>query len=326
MDKVFVPGAELILQNHQQSKTIRPLRLSYFLALSRTPHALLDLASPGLAALLCLGTFPATDVIVIGMITAFAGYTAVYALNDIVDYRVDRETSPVRASAEDAANDLDSLFARHPLAQGLVGYKAALVWTLFWGVMSITGAWRLNPLCLLIFLAASGLEIFYCLLLKVTWLRTVVSGFVKTSGPLAAVFAVNPQPSSVFLLTLFLWFFFWEIGGQNVPNDLSDVEGDRQLQAVTIPVRFSIRASVLLIFCSLIISCLLGIALPFVATGKPDLFYAVGAALSGGFMLLLPAFDLLRLPSPERAFQLFNRASYYPLVLLVLLSLRLLIG
>lgn len=61
------------------------------LGLSRTPHGLLDVATPGLAALLCLGHFPDTSVIIVGLITAFAGYTAVYALNDLVDRRVDRE-------------------------------------------------------------------------------------------------------------------------------------------------------------------------------------------------------------------------------------------
>ena len=64
-------------------------RLKLFLALSRTPHGLLDLATPGLAALLCLGGFPTPGVTLLGLLTVFAGYTAVYALNDLVDYRTD---------------------------------------------------------------------------------------------------------------------------------------------------------------------------------------------------------------------------------------------
>src|SRR5512135_1255253 len=66
-------------------------RLKLFLALSRTPHGLLDLAAPALAALLWLGRFPPLSVTALGLLTVFAGYTAVYALNDVVDYRVDRE-------------------------------------------------------------------------------------------------------------------------------------------------------------------------------------------------------------------------------------------
>ena len=65
------------------------INLNPFLALSRTPHLVLDLATPGLAALLCLGAFPPAPVLFLGLVTAFAGYTAVYALNDIIDYRID---------------------------------------------------------------------------------------------------------------------------------------------------------------------------------------------------------------------------------------------
>ena len=66
-------------------------RLKLFWALSRTPHGLLDMATPALGALLWLGRFPSLELIVIGLITTFAGYTAVYALNDVIDYRVDKE-------------------------------------------------------------------------------------------------------------------------------------------------------------------------------------------------------------------------------------------
>ena len=64
-----------------------------------------------------------------------------------------------------------------------------------------------------------------------------MSGAVKTAGGLAAVFAVDPHPSPAFLVLLFLWLFFWEIGGQNIPNDWIDMEEDRMVQAKTIPVR-----------------------------------------------------------------------------------------
>jgi hypothetical protein len=68
-------------------------RVKLFLALSRTPHGLLDLATPALAALLCYGGLPPFGVIILGLLTGFAGYTAVYALNDLVDYRVDQRSS-----------------------------------------------------------------------------------------------------------------------------------------------------------------------------------------------------------------------------------------
>lgn len=295
-------------------------RINYFLALSRTPHALLDLAAPGLAALLCLGSFPSLYVILIGLITAFAGYTAVYALNDIVDYQVDRSSFRDQSEHE-TTRDLDSLFVRHPLAQGLISYGEALTWTIFWAALAVIGTYFLNPFCLGIFLFAAILEIVYCSLLKVTWLRSVVSGFVKTSGPLAAVFAVNPHPPLFFLLLLFLWFFFWEIGGQNIPNDLSDVEADRALQAVTIPVRFGIRVSILIITLSLMIAYGLSIALTALFPFKLAWFYLAGVSICGLYFLLVPATSLYLSPSTVKAFALFNRASYYPFALLVMVTI-----
>ncbi|MEE9613005.1 MAG: hypothetical protein V3W19_17250, partial [Desulfatiglandales bacterium] len=66
-------------------------RLKLFLALSRTPHGLLDMATPALGALIWLGAFPPLRIIILGLITAFAGYTAVYALNDVIGHRTDKE-------------------------------------------------------------------------------------------------------------------------------------------------------------------------------------------------------------------------------------------
>jgi 4-hydroxybenzoate polyprenyltransferase len=66
-------------------------RLKLFWALSRTPHGLLDMCTAALASLLWLGYFPSFKIIGLGLITVFAGYTAVYALNDVVGYRSDKK-------------------------------------------------------------------------------------------------------------------------------------------------------------------------------------------------------------------------------------------
>jgi 4-hydroxybenzoate polyprenyltransferase len=62
-------------------------RIKLFWALSRTPHGLLDMSTPALGALLWLGAFPPLDIIILGIFTVIAGYTAVYAWNDVIDYR-----------------------------------------------------------------------------------------------------------------------------------------------------------------------------------------------------------------------------------------------
>jgi 4-hydroxybenzoate polyprenyltransferase len=204
-----------------------------FFALSRTPHGLLDMATPGLAALLWLGEFPSVRTVVIGLITTFAGYTAVYALNDLVDYRTDKEKLRL-GGFQDSRNYLDAAIIRHPLAQGFLSIKEGFTWAGAWSLVALLGAFLLNPVCVLIFLAGCSLEIIYCLMWKISPFRSLVSGVVKASGALAAIFAVDPDPSISFLLVLFFWLFFWEIGGQNIPNDWAEIEEDRQLQARTI--------------------------------------------------------------------------------------------
>jgi 4-hydroxybenzoate polyprenyltransferase len=289
--------------------------LKLFLALSRTPHGIVDMATPALAALLWLGGFPPPGVVALGLLTAFAGYTAVYALNDVVDYRVDREKT-LQGFLPESGGDLDAIYLRHPLAQGKISLKEALLWTAGWALTALLGACLLNPLCALIFLAGGLLEAIYCLLLRVTYLRTLVSGVVKTLGGIAAVFAVDPVPSHLFLVVLFLWLFFWEIGGQNIPNDWTDLREDLSLRAQTIPVRFGLGRSARLILASLVLAVGLSLVLFWVTPNRFGLQYLAGSLIAGFFLLLRPAHRLYKEKSPGEAIALFNPASCYPLVML----------
>jgi 4-hydroxybenzoate polyprenyltransferase len=298
-------------------------RLKLFLALSRTPHGLLDLATPGLAALLCLGGFPPAKVILLGLITVFAGYTAVYALNDLVDYRTD--IAKIMAGREIEAGYLDGVMVRHPMAQGLLSFWEGLAWGLAWTAVALVGAYLLNPVCALIFIAGAVLETVYCLMLRVSHWRTLVSGVVKTLGGIAAAFAVNPRPSPVFLVLLFLWIFSWEIGGQNVPNDWHDLEEDLRWQAQTVPVRYGAEGSVKVIMACLTATVIL---LPLLQTASPLPFsgYLKFLSLAAGVVLLIvPAWRLYLAQERSRATALFNYASYYPLVILLLTLLALLV-
>jgi 4-hydroxybenzoate polyprenyltransferase len=290
-------------------------RLKLFLALSRTPHGVLDMATPALGALLWLGGFPSAGVIALGLLTAFAGYTAVYALNDVVDYKVDREEARPGMFQEPGV-DLDSIFVRHPLAHDLLSLKEALLWTGGWALTALIGAYLLNPICAMIFLAGGLLEAIYCLLLRVTYLRTLVGGAVKTLGAIAAVFAVDPVPSLGFLGVLFLWIFFWEIGGQNIPNDWADLQEDLRLRAKTVPVEFGLRGSIRLIAASLLLALAMSIVLFWMTPYRMGPQYLAGSVLAGYFLLLLPAYRLRKGESPGEAIALFNRASNYPVVML----------
>jgi 4-hydroxybenzoate polyprenyltransferase len=299
-------------------------RLKLFWALSRTPHGLLDMCTPAFAALLWLGAFPPLEITLVGLITTFAGYTAVYALNDIVDYREDQEKVSSGILAAPGC-DLDGVIVRHPMAQGLLSVYAGVLWAAGWAAVALAGAFFLNPVCVGIFLGGCALEAIYCRLWRVSPFRTLVSGAVKTSGAMAAVFAVDPHPSTVFLIALFFTLFFWELGGQNIPNDLSDLEEDRRLRARTLPVQCGIERSASIAAAALAGTLVLSV-ITFQLSRLPRAsFFALLALAASCYLLIIPGLRLFQTRDRSSAMQLFNRASYYPAAMLAVVLVSLLI-
>lgn len=297
-------------------------RLKLFLALSRTPHGVIDIATPAMAALLCLGHFPPLTTILLGMVTVFAGYTAVYALNDLVDYRTDQ--AKVQAGGyEDGEEYLDGVLVRHPLAKGVLSLPEGILWAGGWALVAMIGAWLLNPVCFYIFLAGGLLEICYCLLWRVTPLRTLINGIVKTLGSVAAVFAVNPEPSLLFLIVLCGWIFFWEIGGQNIPNDWTDIEEDRRFNAKTIPVKLGLERAALLALACLVAAFLMSFAVLWISPLTFGALHLLAVAGLGVWLLLLPALRLVEAGQRKQAMNLFNKASHFPLSVVIVVLVRL---
>ena len=288
-----------------------------FLALSRVSHGILDIATPGFCALLWLGHFPQGGVLGLSILTAFAAYTAIYALNDLIGYVVDREkfTEGINAGYSVEASAL-----RYPLARNLLTFREGLIWFAVWFVVAVVGSFVLNPVIVLILIGAGLLEIAYCSLLKVTYLRFLVSGVVKSSGPIAAVFVVNRSPSPWLLLLVFAWVFFWEIGGQNIPADWNDTEEDRRVNAKTIPIRFGTRKSGVIVLISLGLAIAVSLFLPIISPIPLGAPYLIASAAAGLLLLLRPAFRLFRLQEGRLAAKLFDNASYYPLAQLLIIS------
>ena len=189
--------------------------------------------------------------------------------------------------------------------------------------MALIGAYLLNPLCVWIFLGGFGLEIVYCRLWRTTPFRTVVNGAVKTCGPLAAVVAVTPTPSYLFLTVLFLWVFFWEIGGQNIPNDWTDIEEDRRFQAQTIVVKFGLERAAVLALVALVLALPLSILIFFVSPLALSIYGFILIVAVNVYLLLQPAQALYTSRQRKEAMTLFNRASYYPSAILSVVLIHL---
>lgn len=303
-------------------ESVVPERLQAYFALSRTHHGVLDMMAPVFAALIYLGYFPSPSIVIAGIITVFAGYTAVYALNDIAGYRDDKTNiQPTR----EKGMDLDSILIRHPLAQEVISLKSAILWAGFWSITALLGAYYLNPVCVLIFLGGAVLEVIYCYMLKISFLRVIITGFVKAAGPVAAVFAVDTSPDPLFLFLIFLFFFLWEAGGQNIPNDYTDMDEDRQVNAKTLPLRFGRTVTCILIMITLVASFLIMSLLFYISPvgfgWKSYLVFGVGSVI----LLILPGQKLLKSMENKAAMNLFNRASYYPFFLLCVVLMNLLL-
>ena len=291
--------------------SVKPEQLKLFLALSRTPHLLIDLATPMAAALLCIGRFPPISTIILGLITVFAGYASIYALNDVTDYELDRKRMG-ELPREQACFDLDCIFVRHPLAQGLITLARGMVWTTLWGLIALIGASLLNPVCAAIFVVAAVLEMIYCKFYGFSQWKIIVAATVKNLGSLAAIYAVNPDPPLQFMVIIFIWIGLWEVGGQNIPNDLVDMGEDRRLGGKTIPVVYGPNLSVLVILITLIAGFVLGLGLIFLSPLAFKGGYIVGAFIAGLLFLLIPLKRFLAEKDTTKAINLFNQASLYP--------------
>jgi 4-hydroxybenzoate polyprenyltransferase len=122
-------------------------------------------------------------------------------------------------------------------------------------------------------------------------------------------------------MLLFTWMLFWEIGGQNVPADWNDTVEDQRVGAKTIPIRFGFRKAGLVIIAALGLTVISSIFLQVISPLPLGIPYIIASTLAGYFLLLQPGYRLYRLQDGRLAAKLFDKASYYPLAQLVIISL-----
>ena len=276
--------------------------------LSRGRQALLSIAQPGLAAVLAIGGLPSLRTAVIGLLAAGAGFLSVFSLNDVLDRKVDARS--LRAGKDLVEGyDIDTAFERHPLARGDLSLGFSLAWVLVLAAIAAVGAWLLAPICLAFFAGAVALEIAYCALRSLTWLKTIVSGAMVGLGGLAGWAAVAPLGWRA--LSFFVFLALWEIGGRNIANDLADVESDGRVGIRTVATTYGNAAAA---WATAIVGAATVAWLPLV--GLPALALAVSLVL-GVWFILRPALFLVRTPTSAQAGSYFNHASLLPALVLL---------
>jgi 4-hydroxybenzoate polyprenyltransferase len=143
---------------------------------------------------------------------------------------------------------------------------------------------------------------------------------VKSSGPIAAIFVVGIERAPQLALLVLAWVFFWEIGGQNVPADWNDTAEDQRVHAKTIPLQLGTEKAAMIVLLSLGLTVIISLLLPRVSPLVLGWPYLLASTVVGIFLLLKPAYLLYQRQEGRVAAELFDKASYYPLAQLAIIT------
>jgi 4-hydroxybenzoate polyprenyltransferase len=125
-------------------------------------------------------------------------------------------------------------------------------------------------------------------------------------------------------VVLLLWLAAWEVGGQNIPNDIVDMEDDTRVAARTTPTVKGVPEAVFRMLCGVSMAAFGGVVIYWLAGTGLGRWYPFAAAIAGWSLLMEPARRVYYDPVPDHAAALFNRASYMPLTFLILAVLSIL--
>ena len=284
------------------------------LGMSRAPVAIFVVAHAGLASIFALGHMPTFSTILIGVVACLTGTGALIGLNDLLDVDLDRRRMAYLNTAEEL--DIGSTFIHHPVAKGVISMRMGIIWS---GILSVISLYFISLLrtdLWPIFIAIAVCVILYSKLSEVSYLKFLAVASAVTLGALAGWFAVG-GPVNATLALFIVWTFVWEIGGRNIPNDFNDVEEDKPLGIQTIPVVLGPQKAAQIVFGTLLATFALSILLIMTTEFSPIFFAAI--PVIGAYVLLVPAYDLFKDPTPKTSMKLYNRSAIYPLLLLAVL-------
>ncbi len=198
--------------------------------LSRPVNVIIAMLSIVVAALIAGALEPVNHVVFAavagGLLTSGAN-----AINDVFDVEIDRVNKPAR-----------------PLPQGLITLRGAsgFAWSCF--ALGICLSALIDAICFLISILAVIVLVLYSAFLKrmVFWGNAVVGLLTGMAFCFGAAAVGRLEAGAVPAVFAFLMHL-----GREVIKDMEDVEGDRQYQANTLPVRYGLRPARVLVSCVL---------------------------------------------------------------------------
>ena len=202
-------------------------RLKGFLRLTRPLNVLIASAAILAVSILAGGRSPDAWILIIAVLIGASMTAGANAINDVFDVEIDRVNRPDR-----------------PIPAGLVtAPQAVWVWGITTTVAVLLGI--LLPLVSSLIVTSAAVVLYvYSAYLK----RTVLAGNVIVAAmiALAFVFAASVVNNVVWSVVPAL-FGFLTTYAREIVKDVEDMEGDRVHGAATMPVRFGVRPSLLLI-------------------------------------------------------------------------------
>ncbi len=288
-------------------------KLYLLLASSRPLQAMFSVTQPLFAALLAAGEIPQLNTLALLILGSVCGMFSVFALNDFLDYRIDKRINKNRKKEW----DVDSVMVLHPLSKGHITQSEQAIWIGTTGTIAALAIYLLNPRAVAFYFLAILLEAVYCKLARVSELKAIIAGTLVATGALIGWLAVGGGDNETLVVLLFL-FFTWEIGGRNIPNDLSDIEGDAKQSIKTIPTVHGKETAARLIASFSSLTLIANGLLGFV--GGIGLAYVLTTTAIGIVLLVHPALTLMKDPKPREALHYFNKASFYPVLIFLVLG------
>lgn len=230
-------------------------------------HTLFSLPFALIAMLLAGQGMPPIDVVFWILVCLVAGRNGANALNRYVDRRYDA---------------LNPRTADRHLPRGIVQSWEVLLLTGICYLVFIYGAYRLNPLCLMLSPVALFLFTTYSFTKRFTWLCHIVLGITCAGAPVGAWLAVTGTfafPPLVLGAVVVLW-----VGGFDIIYGTQDIDFDRSNGLYSIPAQFGLKNALWIARGMHLLMVLLLVLLGYLS--QLGFIYGLGVAISGVLLLI----------------------------------------